>query len=554
MVTTALLRRGFRAFGNSGRLLREQSVFKVLVVLFFASLLFFGLGGIFYEGFEFLRKMGGAGLMVIHRLFGLFFFGLSIMLVFSSIVTSYATIFRSDEIPSLMVRPVPLGEMVLYKYCESALLSSWAFFFMILPFVGAYALQEKMALTFVVWTFLFSIPFVLLASGIGTILTLLLVRCLPTGRSLWYLVGGGAALLLAWGLRMYVDVPEVRNDSALLLARLVPGLQISSHPLWPSWWVAEGIMAMGRGQIQRGLLLWLTLSANVLLLGMVIEWLGRKVFYEGWLKVGEGRGSSQRRSLELRGLESAMAWTRTDSRGMLMKDVRTFLRDPLQWTQAAVFFGLLAIYFLNLRNLQYHLLSPMWKNLIVFLNLFSVAAVICSLSSRFIYPQMSFEGHGFWILGMSPVTMRRVLWSKFWLSCACVTMISTVLMVLSVSMLHVTGSLYGLAILLSASICVTVTGLSMGLGAVFMDLRERNPAAIVSSFGGTLNLVLSMAFTFAVMIPFGVLFHQIAMENITPTMARDALVLGIVVLVAATALCAWIPMRLGEASLERREF
>ena len=93
MALMALLRSSMRAFSNTGRLVRQQSLLKVMVILVCSLTLFLGLGVIFYHGFEFLHGLGGAGLMVIHRLFALFFFGLSVMLVFSSAATSYATIY-----------------------------------------------------------------------------------------------------------------------------------------------------------------------------------------------------------------------------------------------------------------------------------------------------------------------------------------------------------------------------------------------------------------------------------------------------------------------------
>ena len=554
MQLPVLIRRGWSAFRNSGRMMRDQSLFKMLVVIFFAAGLFLGLGAIFYEGFHFLKQMGGAGLMIIHRLFALFFFGLSIMLVFSSIVTSYATIYRSDEVPSLLTRPVSSGELVLYKYFESALLSSWAFFFMIVPFVGAYAIQEKLPVTFALWTFLYSVPFVLLCSAVGTIMCMVLVRWLPSGRSLGFLVAGLALLVIAEAWSMYISVPPNEDETALVLARLIPGMRISSHPLWPSWWVAEGIMAMGRGVWGRGLMLWGVVMANVLLLCMVIEALGRSVFHEGWLKSTSGASRTRTSSMDLKLVRWALGSIAPDARGLLLKDIRTFLRDPMQWSQAAVFFGLLALYFASLRNLHYHTLTPVWKNLIVFLNMFSVSAVICSLNSRFVYPQMSLEGHGFWIIGMSPMRLTRVLRAKFALACVAVTSVSMVLMFLSARMLNVDGLHLRIALLLAACICITVTALSMGLGAVFLDLRERNPSAIVSSFGGTLNLVLCMLFTFVVMIPFGALFHHQAMQTISEAWFNRALAIGLIVLLITTISTTMIPLKLAERSLERREY
>ena len=129
---------------NVQRVLRRQSTFKVAFILLFALLFEAGLWWLFLDGFKFLSHLGGAGLMIVGRLFSLFFMGMGLMLVVSSIVTSYSTIFRSPEIAFLVVRPFHMGQIVTYKFLESAALSSWAFFFIIVPFVGAYAWHERL--------------------------------------------------------------------------------------------------------------------------------------------------------------------------------------------------------------------------------------------------------------------------------------------------------------------------------------------------------------------------------------------------------------------------
>jgi ABC-2 type transport system permease protein len=554
MALLALLRSAMRAFGNSGRLVRSQSRLKVLVVLSSMFFLFAGLGAIFYQGFHFLHTLGGAGLMVIHRLFSLFFFGLSIMLVFSSVATSYTTMYRSDDVPSLLVRPVPMGELALYKFLESALFSSWAFFFMILPFIGAYALHERLSPFFAIWTLLFSVPFVVLCSAVGSIFCMLLVRWLPGGRALFILLGGLALVGLALIGRMALAGPPAQDDAGLILTRLIPGMRASSHPMLPSWWISEGIMALARGAWGRGAMLWLLMVSTVLAFGVAIEWLGRRIFYEGWLK---GAGTARRAlqaNAEMPWIERLFAFGDPATRALVLKDIRSFVRDPAQWSQMVVFFGLLAIYFVNLRQLRYHLLPPEWRNLIVFLNMFSVSAVICSLSSRFVYPQMSLEGHSFWVLGLSPLTMDSVVRSKFRLSAGLLVFVSLGLMWLSTAMLKVDPILQLVAVLSACCICVVVTALAVGLGSVFVDVKQRNPAAIVSSFGGTLNLVLSMAFTFAVLIPLAAIFHGFAMGHLSATMFHRFLVVSIAAMLALTWVCAAVPLSMGVRSLQSRDF
>ncbi|HEV3027477.1 MAG TPA: hypothetical protein VG457_07875, partial [Planctomycetota bacterium] len=48
-------------------------------------------------------------------------------------------------------------------------------------------------------------------------------------------------------------------------------------------------------------------------------------------------------------------------------------------------------------------------------------------------------------------------------------------------------------------ICLGLSGLAVGLGAIYPNFTEDNPSKIVSGFGGTLNLVMSLIFVLAVL-------------------------------------------------------
>jgi ABC-2 type transport system permease protein len=110
------------------------------------------------------------------------------------------------------------------------------------------------------------------------------------------------------------------------------------------------------------------------------------------------------------------------------------------------------------------------------------------------------------------------------------------------------------ALALSAAVTLAVCALSTGLGAIFLDLKQRNPAAIVSGFGGTLNLVISLGFMLAAILPFGLVFHWKLGGAFTPAGFRLALAAVSAWLVALTALATVLPLWLAARSLERREF
>ena len=92
---------------------------------------------------------------------------------------------------------------------------------------------------------------------------------------------------------------------------------------------------------------------------------------------------------------------------LILKDLRTFRRDPAQWSQFLIFFGLLAFYFLNIRRLGYDVQSPYWRNLVSFLNLAVTALILSTFTSRFIFPLLSLEGRNFWVLGLLPLRRER---------------------------------------------------------------------------------------------------------------------------------------------------
>jgi ABC-2 type transport system permease protein len=229
-------------------------------------------------------------------------------------------------------------------------------------------------------------------------------------------------------------------------------------------------------------------------------------------------------------------------------------RDPVQIIQGLLFFGLLGIYFFNLRNLHYHLLEPVWRNLIAFLNLFSLAAIMCSFCSRFVFPQISLEGHAFWIIGLSPAGMGRVLKIKFMLAVFMMLIISGALMTISSLMLSAPPHVVLITFMTAAAASFALCGLALGLGALYMDLEHTNPVAIISGFGGTFNLVLSLAYIIAAVFPFGLISHEYVAGHISRAWFMAGLSAAGGWLVLLTALTAALPLSAGYRRLVSREY
>ncbi|MBU1853060.1 MAG: hypothetical protein KJ957_03330, partial [Candidatus Omnitrophica bacterium] len=241
--------------------------------------------------------------------------------------------------------------------------------------------------------------------------------------------------------------------------------------------------------------------------------------------------------------------------GLVTKDMKLFFRDVSQWSQFLIFFGLLGIYFLNIRNFSYNLLAPFWRNICAFLNLTATLLTLGSLSTRFVFPQISLEGNKFWIIGLSPVGFKKVLYQKFWTSVVVSLFITESLIIVSHRMLGITGLMMYASLWAVFITNFALVGLSVGLGASFPDFKSENPARIVSGFGGTLTLMLSIGFILItgvlIMIPFQLFLKG---HISTYTYLKKAIVFSLSIVSALGLTLCIVPLLYGKMRLLKAEY
>jgi len=533
---------------------REQPKLKVLVISGFSVCWLAGLSRLFYEGFDFLYRLGGAAFFLVPRLFTLFFMGLGFMLMLSGAVTGYANLFQTPEVRRLLTWPVPLRDLLYYSMVKSTLMSSWAFFFIIVPFIGAFGVYRGWSGLMLLWSVAYSIPFVALFSGLGILVMLIIVRWVPRGRMLGLL----AALAVTFaGYRAVEYVREVRDtptDDMMVLVNFVPGLELASHPLMPNSWMAEGILSFSRGRPSRGAMYLLLLATSV---GVLFLFLAR---FGGWLyprilqRQLTGPNVTARRASRVSRLLYAGYPGGPSLRAYGIKDTLIFLRDPSQWTQFLIFFGLLGLYFLNLGSLGYSDLNPVWSNLIAFLNMFSLSAVMSSLSARFVFPQLSLESRTLWMVGLAPHSLSRLMVIKFTLAALSLAVVGMGLSALSNAMLGVGEFGLALSRVMMPSVAVALAGMSTGLGAIFMEIGSKTPAQILSGYGGTLNLILTLFIVILMVLVPGVVSHMLQNGVLPERFAPMALLWTSLYVVGVSGIAAGLPLWLGHRALTSRDF
>ncbi|MBU0744572.1 MAG: hypothetical protein KKE11_04315 [Gammaproteobacteria bacterium] len=537
--------------------IRHHSLLKIIVVWLMIVGLFAGTFYVPLRAFLFLLSLGNIGVVVIDRLLYLLFMGLFVMLVFSNCIIFYSTAYQAKETAFLYTLPVKYTSIFIIKFFDSAILSSWAFLCFLIPIISAYAWVRHLDWFFYFALVVFFIPFAMIACAIGCLLTVFIVRFIPPKiyRFLALIVGLVFIFGIAWLLIKGRSAKQTQEEFLFLLTQLIPHFSFTQFVFAPNYWISEGLFKAISLDYKHSIFWWLLLASNALFLGQIAIFSSKRFYYPGWVRSAfwgqmrnfySGEGFSDKVCKKLVFLKPAL-------RSLVLKDIKTFGRDPVQWSQFTIFFGLLAIYFANLRSLGYENLLPFWKNVVSFLNLAATNLTLASLSVRFVFPQFSLEGRKFWILGLAPLKMKSLLYEKFFLNNIFALTISIPLILLSNFMLKVSALIMLLSVAVVILMAISLISLCIGLGTIFPNFREDNPAQIVSGFGGTLALVLSLFYIAICVGALALPFHLLITEKID-NFLFEKMLWGLALLILIISLSVMFSsIHLGCRALEKME-
>ncbi|MBI2933056.1 MAG: hypothetical protein HYY16_15540 [Planctomycetes bacterium] len=548
-----------RELRNRFRQVRQGSRFKVAVLAAFSVAFWASLYRLFYFGLRYLymyaRDYYFEDLMA--RMFDIFFFALTLMLIFSNAIISYTSYFKSKETAFLLAGPVRPESVFLYRFGESLAFSSWAFLFLATPLMAAYGALFRLGAAFYVGTGLFFVAYIFIPAAIGAMVAMVVTCYIPRSRKglLW----GFVATSLAVVMILVSKILSIRASTSMelrLVMDVFEDIGFSSNPILPSFWISRGIRLLRQEEVGGALFFLGLIGANALFLGGLAHWMSSGLMMKGWF-VSQGLRSARRYAaggVLDRVLGRSLFFMSRGVRLMVVKDLKSFVRDPVQWSQFLIFFGLLAIYFLNLRSFAYEDRDIFWKNLIAQMNLLATSLTLATFSSRFIFPQLSLEGRRFWVIGMVPMERDQILFGKLALSFLSSLAISETLIAISSVMLRTPMTLAVLHAVALFGICLGLSGLAVGLGALYPNFAEDNPSKIVSGFGGTLNLVLSLGFVLAVMAAQGVpCFLYFGRWALAPGQFQKWIVIGMASIAVLSLAACLIPMALGLRRIQRLE-
>jgi ABC-2 type transport system permease protein len=551
---------------NTLRVFLRTSPLRLFLIFLFSALIWGIVFAASAEGFRVFRQnQVPLAFGIVGTLFDLLFLALTLLLIVSTGIILYSSLFSAAESAFLLATPARSDQVFAYKYQGALAFSSWGFFLLASPVLLTYGLAYGAPWYYYVLLPFFILGFVLIPGSLGALLCFVVVNFLPR-RPKQVVV---AALVLAFvGLILWLQrikpttLPEALSRD--FVQRLLEQFAVAQAPLSPNHWMTRGLQGAARGDLGiSGYSLALVWS-NGLFLYVLTAWVAARLYRRGFNRVATG-GMLRKRyggawlDAALTGL---VAFLDTQTRLLIIKDFRTFRRDPAQWAQVLIFSGLMVLYFTNMRRFYQEELGRPFQNAVSLINLAATALLLCAYTGRFIYPMLSLEGRKFWILGLLPLHRDRLLWGKFAFAATWALLIAESLVVFSDLMLGMPWLIVGMHALTIAVLALGLSGLSVGLGAWIPNFRETDPSKIAVGFGGTLNLVTGLLLLILVIGVMAVPLHLwvwpnwlLGQEGVEWSPAVVGWLAGGAVLgVALGAIAVLVPLRIGARALRRMEF
>jgi ABC-2 type transport system permease protein len=245
------------------------------------------------------------------------------------------------------------------------------------------------------------------------------------------------------------------------------------------------------------------------------------------------------------------------TRHLIVKDFRTFRREPAQVSQLVIFAVLLILCVANSRQFFKADIPVTYQFGLSLLNLSATGLLVAAYLARFIYPLISLEGRKFWILGLLPLKREQLLWGKFAFAVVGTMLFSVSMVLLSDVILGMPVAGIGLHLLTVVVIVLGLSGLSVGMSAWMPNFKETDPSKIVVGFGGTVNMILSLFYLVLVIALMLVPYHlTVTAESLSRTSIAlppwGYVAMGFGVLLGLLAV--YLPMRVGIRTLRTIEF
>ncbi len=487
-----LLRLKLTLLRNRVTQLVNESPLRLLLVFVFVATIWMALYAIFDNAFVFMRRFEQSAIAIPY-VFHIFFMAMTFLLAFSTAVLVYGSLFSRAEPSFLLATPQSPRNIVIIMYLEALFFASWSLLLLGLPLMFAIGHAQGLGWGFYLTFTVAFLGFVPIPGALGLIAALVVAMWLPrlAKRTLFYTGGVAVVLVVVWWARLWAVSASSSNE---WLHGFMAEFEYLKGALLPSTWVASAIQKTLEGESGDAMFyLGVTLSTSVFLSWAAVNIVGSRLLTAfGRAHAAPNRTQARSGWASHRLTELAFFYLPQKMRMLILKDVRDFLRDPMQWSQLAILFGLMGLYLAYLPRVRPDGFNVPWQALICFLNYGAITLILSTFTSRFVFPMMSLEGKQMWLVGLWPLQRERVMWAKFLYALTVTSFAALTVTILAIRALELPLVLAFVQASGTFATCIGLCGLAVGLGARMPSYHETNTGRISSGLGGTVNLIASV--------------------------------------------------------------
>jgi len=475
-----------------------------LVILTVVSLAFWVfVYGVLYRILKYFRGVEELGPLLAGKLLSLVLLTFITILVLSNVITALSSFFLAKDLDLLVSAPVDWLRVYFAKLLETLLHSSWMVALMAVPILAAYGVVYRGGVLFAPYAVVTLVPMLVVPAVAGSAVTLLLVNIFPARRTrdLLSIVALGAAGGLIMLLRLIRPEELSHPEGFANLLEFIAVLRTPTSPFLPSEWATQAIMRYLQ-DVPDPLplaLLWTTAAAFVTF-GAILH---RGLFATGFTKAQEAAERFVSGKFWDRTVGRALATLPAAKREFVLKDVKLFFRDTTQWSQLILLAVLIVVYLFNIKALPLHRGEPVgffYVTLVSFLNLGLAGFVLAAIAARFIFPAVSLEGRQMWLLRSSPLDLRTLLWSKYWVGTVPLLALALLLTGLTNLLLQVDRFMMVMGLVTICGLTFAIAALALGFGALYPQFETENAAQIPTSFGGLVYMMTTVVLLAAVIV------------------------------------------------------
>jgi ABC-2 type transport system permease protein len=520
-------------------------------------------GGIFVLSTRVLlhfQSISGLGDLLGRLLLSMILLTFFSLLIFSNIISALSNLYLSRDMELIHASPTMIEDLFAARAILTVIDSSWMLAIFGGPVFLAYAYVYRSGVLYFVTLAHLSFALVIIAAGVGIILTMILVKVFPAQRARDLV----AVLAIVMGIGVYLLFrfmrPErlVNPDSFFTMAHYLSAVGAPRSPYLPTQWVADSLWACLAGVkdksfLHEALLTWSTAGA----VSALSLWTARLLYFDGFSKSQEAkrRRAGAGALLSMAAQAAAIIFGRRAG-AVAAKEMRIFFRDNTQWSQLLLLGALVAVYLYNFSVLPLDM-SPIridfFQNQICFLNLALAGFVLSAVSARFVFPAISSEGEAFWIVSSSPIKPRHFLWAKCCAYLIPLMLLGEVLIVATNILMDATPLMRILTATSMVLLVLGITAMGVGLGAIYPDFRHHNIAQVATGFGGMTYMILSASFVALTVVleagPIYILFMAEAKGIPLTPLQSIFIAASFLAVLLLTALAVYLPMRMGEKAL-----